>query len=91
MTEAWDGYPENPERDGWHWLRKQWGAIVPAFWLASDGMWRLHNESYAPKTAGRNQDYLGPCLTPAEVEALVDKAVDEAVHNAMLEASTHVA
>jgi hypothetical protein len=63
------GYPANPERDGWHWLRNRWGATVPALWLASDGMWRLNDANYSAKNAGRNQEYLGPCHTPAEVAA----------------------
>jgi len=89
MTEAWDGYPENPERDGWHWLRS---TITGAFYLDK---WRGDEANWLSGPALNymhlNAEYLGPCLTPAEVEALVDKAVDEAVHNAMLEASTHVA
>lgn len=68
---AWDGRPENPERDGWHWLRNRYGATVPALWVAEDGAWRLHGQDYPAKTARWNQTYLGPALLPAQVAAAV--------------------
>lgn len=97
MTEAWDGYPENRERDGWHWLE----IISPDGIVLVAGLWEIGEwslpaigQDQTPEEMARlggDIRYVGPCLTPAEVEALVHKAVDEAVHNAMLEASTHVA
>lgn len=63
---AWDGRPENPEKDGWHWLQSRLGVKVPRLWVAEDGAWRLHGQDYAAKNAKGNQRYLGPCLTPSE-------------------------
>jgi hypothetical protein len=76
MSEQWDGVPENPERDGWHWLRRADGFTSPyrwtpgksdprnGFWLYPPD-WELMPED---KMIAR-QAYLGPCLTPAEVVA----------------------
>jgi hypothetical protein len=75
------GVPENPERDGWHWLlANSTKDIVPeaACWRAPrsryPGMWFFQgNENYLVAEqmtqAHGWRGYLGPCLTPAEVAA----------------------
>ena len=81
MTDTWDGRPQNPERDGWHLLHD--GDIEYVVrWKPARGWLDTHLPIYAYECA-----YGGPLYSEAEVEALIDKAV----HNAMLEASTHVA
>lgn len=68
-TDAWDGRPENPERDGWHLLN---GA--PHLWDAGRQMWK-HDDGFevfhtAPEQAARQGwNYSGPLavLTRAEV------------------------
>lgn len=34
-TPAWDGRPEKPERDGWHWVKPDGGDPFPAEWRAA--------------------------------------------------------
>lgn len=68
----WNGLPENPERNGWHWLqnRKPNCDPYPVLWSAGKGwVWQAIAYFPAPDTAFRYR-YLGPCLTPAEVTAL---------------------
>lgn len=70
----WDGVPENPEKDGWHWLcylhapeitfAKAWRSRS-----ASHGLWADtsgHKEA-GPSLVCLNYRYLGPCFTPSEV------------------------
>lgn len=33
--EAWDGYPDNPERTGWHWIEDADG-LRPLLWRGDD-------------------------------------------------------
>ena len=63
MTEQWDGRPENPEQDGWRWLRTG-DSVVTCEWSAARG-WR--DETWIVRAW--ELPYAGPCLTPAEVEA----------------------
>ena len=63
MSEQWDGRPENPEQDGWHWLRTG-DSLVTCEWSAARG-WR--DETWIVRAW--ELPYAGPCLTPAEVEA----------------------
>lgn len=91
MTETWDGYPENPERDGWHWLASSEGP-VPALWARP--AWRHCRDFWIPQAepewmVRQGWRYLGPCLTPAEVYDLVSDAVDEIVRNNILEARNY--
>ncbi len=75
----WDGLPENPERDGWHWVKDFDENTAPWRWCAPDefdpyGCWiKDASEDVPISRAGRDCDYLGPCLTPAEVAALVEQ------------------
>lgn len=70
MTEQWDGVPENPERDGWHWLHhKEDLRPIPAMWNAELAGWTC-GPLYSPGgIVELGYTYLGPCLTPAEVAA----------------------
>ncbi|MBU6336089.1 MAG: hypothetical protein KGS47_17000, partial [Chloroflexi bacterium] len=71
---AWDGRPENPERDGWHWVRPNLAAAYePECW-----QWCAAAEAFARDASDLNDpwfpqcyDYLGPALLPAQVAAAV--------------------
>lgn len=68
MTDTWDGRPENPERDGWHWLQYQQHAPEVMWWDV--GMWWDIEDRYRPpEEIAKLYIYIGPCLTPAEVAA----------------------
>jgi len=82
MTDAaatpWDGRPENPEEDGWHWLEYEAGGRIVLEWHATwngelKGWWEGSVLTDTPKSyvTHRCLRYLGPCLTPAEVAAAV--------------------
>ena len=79
MTAAWDGVPQNPEREGWHWLVPAINPTLPpgAYrWHApprSDvvGMWEA---GHPLDVVRRCYAYLGPCLTPAEHAAALAAA-----------------
>jgi hypothetical protein len=75
MTDAPNGWPDparpgaplHPERDGWHWVRWPSGEPIAVEWrpgFQSPG-WIGWRNSYQ----AHQFDYLGPCLTPAEVAA----------------------
>jgi hypothetical protein len=78
MTAAqWDGLPQNPERDGFHWLVWHGYSDDMAFthwWNASDQQWHDVEDGSTPRYRSPLFRYLGPCLTPAEVAALVEQA-----------------
>ena len=67
------GVPLNPEQDGWHWVQTS-GGTAPWYWLkdidgdfgweTDDGIWSAANIVHSKAI------YLGPCLTPAEADAL---------------------
>jgi hypothetical protein len=74
---AWDGYPQERERDGWHWLeyeediRSPWDKPVPARWTAETQDWDFvghYEETPRAKAAGIYR-YLGPCALPGEDKA----------------------
>lgn len=73
MPDAWDGRPEHPERDGWHWLDEH-----PHFWRANGSEWLTNHETLQTQTpfdvASEGWTYLGPCLTPADVAARIAEA-----------------
>jgi len=75
------GVPMNPERDGWHWLVCPLKHdVFPRFWRAAGeaqncrwtAKWLYSRNDWNPKEC----TYLGPALTPAEVDARVKEAVD---------------
>jgi hypothetical protein len=83
MTDTWDGRPQNSERDGCHWLLGWNNTPFVAEWDAAsaDWSWAGGDESCVGVVAA-GWRYLGPCLTPAEVEARVAEARREALEEA---------
>jgi hypothetical protein len=81
------GVPLNPERDGWHWLVCPLKHdVFPRFWRAAGeaqncrwaAKWLYSRNDWNPKEC----TYLGPALTPAEVEARVAQARRDALEEA---------
>jgi hypothetical protein len=69
------GVPQNPERDGWHWVMMREGVPFrprACFWDASRPGWAVPGSAKLREDAGPEWRYLGPCHTPAEVAALVE-------------------
>jgi hypothetical protein len=97
-TNGWPGKPGvplNPEKDGWHWIKPKispkrgiqlidesasrpmpWNIVSP---LSHKPAW---NGVMEPEHAANAWQYLGPCLTPAEVEARVKEARRDALEEA---------
>lgn len=73
MTDAWDGRPANPERDGDHWVSDANSDVVTAHWNAEIQCWGAWPYTSAAHMA-ENNSYLGPCLTPVEVAAREEAA-----------------
>ena len=68
MTDPWDGRPENPEWDGWHWVHwAEYGADMCFVAQWSQGRWIAPSEHL--NTMHASYRYLGPCLTPSEIAA----------------------
>ena len=71
------GYPLDPETDGWHWLQRGSRAPMPCKWSAPtkikpDFAWGNDGGiEFTIDCAGHDWTYLGPALTPAEVEDVV--------------------
>ena len=84
------GVPLNPERGNtWHWLRHGNGEIVPRWWSCS--YWQAVGGGgcaniYPHEAAKAWPGYLGPCLTPAELESRVTQARRNALEEAALAA-----
>ena len=77
MTDTWDGRPENPEHNSWHWLHvgKPEDGPVLAPWSADIQGWVLSHIVFLPSTISDfGWRYLGPALNPAEVAAQVAAA-----------------
>jgi len=76
MSDKWDGVPLNPERDGWHWVESAEGP-VPALWARP--LWRHCRDFWGQRSPEWMEEqqwrYLGPVLTPAEVEARLVEAL----------------
>lgn len=79
MTNAWDGRPQNPERDGWWWIVGAGGKSA-MFWSAKLKGW-CFNDGDNPACEmlpEEMQSFMvridGPCHTPAEVAAQVEAA-----------------
>lgn len=71
LPTGWDGVPQNPERDGWHWLVP---AINPAL---PPGAYRWHappradvvgqwDAGYPQDVVRRGYAYAAPCVMPDE-------------------------
>lgn len=70
MSDEWEGYPQNPERDGMHLLRyRLTGHLTGWYWNAKTE--RFHHEHITLGRAALLERYIyeGPILTPAEVAA----------------------
>lgn len=81
-TDAWDGRPENPGRDGAHVLSWRGDDPEQAWWIAKDREWLFSGrDTCTAITAGNNARYLGPCLRPDEVAAR-EAAAAEAMREA---------
>ncbi len=70
----WDGLPQNPDESGWHFIVRKGAPFpevssFPIYWASSDQCF----EGIAGNAADAFR-YIGPCLTPAEVAALVEQA-----------------
>lgn len=93
MTNGWPddtrpGVPINPERDGWHWIRRKgsqwheawrWDPDADGCGTEYSGAWAEADGDGVPIEMARWYEYVGPCLTPAEVEAARDDAWKNAV------------
>jgi len=72
--------PGVPPNKGPHWLR--YGSSDDIYWWNGKEYWSeieggYHGESWRPTVEWASAwTYLGPCLTPAEVDARVKEAVD---------------
>ena len=67
MSAEWDGFPENPALDGWHWLHHDDAGHAAAKWDAADECWWFAGDSEAqdPDWVAEIHEYLGPCALPA--------------------------
>lgn len=63
MTETWDGRPENPERDGWHWAQHRDNTPEVLNWSPLHG-WRYEGDWVRSDFIGRNYRYFGPASPP---------------------------
>ena len=63
----WDGRPQNPERDGWHWLLDGNHEPYLLQWSGDNQRWGDYPGTSAADLAEFGIGYLGPCHTPAEV------------------------
>jgi hypothetical protein len=68
---AWDGRPESPERDGWHWFRGATHECV-GWWSAEHKGWALSTgERLSAQVMANCYRYLGPCILPSDHTVLV--------------------
>jgi hypothetical protein len=86
------GVPLNPEREGWHWLSAKLGDPEPYYWTG--GLW-MGSDQFHIVSFSETVLYLGPALTPAEVDArVVDAlkwrdAINDALTNWLLPIEDH--
>lgn len=66
MSDAWDGRPVEPGRDGAHWVSPPWGGLVIRYWYAGRDEW---SDGFCDAHSHEGWSYLGPVLQPAEVGA----------------------
>jgi hypothetical protein len=81
MSDTWPdpalpGVPLNPEKDGWHYLKGSASLSNPrpVFWEVFLGAGRWADQRLDDPVILSEMEYLGPCLTPAEVDARVAEA-----------------
>ena len=74
---AWNGYPPDPTKAGWHWLL--FGKLTPAFWDVETGQWMQGGlmcggaggpDFIAGKHFIGGVQYVGPCVMPTNVAVL---------------------
>jgi hypothetical protein len=67
---GWNGIPDDPERDGWHWIDHA-GWSEPRYWFAakptgaSVGFWRGGSPGDPAPWLTADVRYVGPCEPPA--------------------------
>lgn len=75
ISPPWDGYPPNPERPGYHWLRRT-DAISPMpaviwTWRPEVQAWRWKGEAQlSPEEQAATKEYVAPVTPHDEVERL---------------------
>ena len=81
MTNTWDGRPQNPERDGLHYI-----TDAVAFWEAGRQKWRLlsHTRLEDPEWLAAQSwaEYRGPCPTLKDIEARIPATRRDALEEA---------
>ena len=69
MPTLWNSIPDDPERDGWHWIGFG-GWIEPRYWFAPKppitiaGYWRGVSPDDPAPWLTADVRYLGPCEPP---------------------------
>ena len=84
------GVPRNPEEPGYHWVLGCDGENTIVFWHGHGGDTHYENGDLKyldhwdgfPMWMAQDWTYLGPCLTPAEVEARIATARLEGIEKA---------
>lgn len=74
--------PMDPERGGWHWCQMTPNVIAPIYWNTQH--W-LDIDAWG----GGPIAYLGPCLTPSEMDARIKQARRDALEAAARVAEEH--
>jgi hypothetical protein len=77
------GVPLNPEKSGWHWLSCQNMPFL-VFWNGEVLQDAFSGQRIKPDVLSPVYSYLGPCLTPAEVEERIATARKDAREEAAL-------
>lgn len=88
------GYPANPERSGWHWLKHPEDLRpFPSPWNAELGGWPSGALHSPQGIIDLGFTYLGPCLPPAEIAAAVQAERESCAqyHDALVAYHTGVA
>lgn len=78
--QEWDGFPQNPKVDGFHWLEHNGGEkLIPFEWDAQDELWMFDDDNICfPDTARKRYKYYGPCLPPETYVAAEQRRKDAA-------------
>jgi hypothetical protein len=78
------GVPLNPERDGHHWLMGVPGIPLAPYWDERAYAWAAPGLRAVLPGEVAEYIYLGPCLTPAEADAI--RAENARLREALLDA-----
>jgi hypothetical protein len=76
------GVPLNPDWSGWHWVKREGCEPECFLWLVFYRGWRDDGSIIDAPQAADIFHYLGPVLTPAEVDARVKEARRDALEEA---------